>query len=93
MKIIRNIFLGLLAVILLGIGAIYTTGNGALLTIVWAVYFGGPELPFDPNDAVAPPDYSNPESWAALQAGSDESSKTKTASLTLIFRSPSGPPN
>ncbi len=41
MKILRNITLGLSALVLLGLGAIYATGNGLLLTMGWTVAFGG----------------------------------------------------
>jgi hypothetical protein len=46
MKLIRNIALGISALILVGLALIYATGNSMLLTMGWAVAFGGPSLPF-----------------------------------------------
>ena len=66
MKILRNITLGLSALVLLGLGAIYATGNGLLLSMGWTVAFGGPSLPFDPNDVAPAPDYADTANWAAL---------------------------
>lgn len=66
MKTLRNVLLGLVAIIALAIGAAFLTGNGQMLMFGWAFLFGGPSLPFDPADAVPPPDYADPANWAAL---------------------------
>ena len=66
MTLQRNIALGISALLILGLGLIYATGNGALLSAGWAVAFGGPSLPFDATDTAAPPDYADTANWAAL---------------------------
>ena len=66
MKIIIKILIGVLALVLVGVGGLYLTGNGMLLTIFWATTMGGPSLPFDETEAVEPPSYSDPDNWAAL---------------------------
>lgn len=66
MKILRNVLLGLVALVVLAIGAVFITGNGQMLVLGWAFLFGGPSQPFDPADAAPPPDYADPASWAAL---------------------------
>lgn len=66
MKVLKILLLVILASIALLIGGLYATGNSALLTLGWAVVFGGPAQPFDPEDAVAPPDYADEVNWAAL---------------------------
>ena len=66
MKILRIATFGLTAIVAVGVAGLYATGNGAILTLGWALMLGGPSLPFDPQDAVSPPDYSDPANWAAL---------------------------
>lgn len=66
MKIARRILLAVLVVTVVAVGGLFATGNGSLLTLGWAFLFGGPSLPFDPTEAVDPPDYSDPKNWAAL---------------------------
>lgn len=66
MKVFKGILLTLIVVIAIVIGGLYATGNAALLTLGWAFMFGGPALPFDPADAVEPPDYADPANWVAL---------------------------
>ena len=44
MTVIRNIFLGLIGLLTLAIIGIYATGNGMLLTILWATTMGEPIL-------------------------------------------------
>lgn len=66
MKLIRNIALGISALILVGLTLIYATGNSMLLTMGWALAFGGPSLPFDANDTAPAPVYSDSANWAAL---------------------------
>ena len=68
MKWIMWIIGGLLVLAALAVAALFATGNGAIVTFAWALLFGAPDLPFDPADAVAPPDYADEEHWAALQA-------------------------
>ena len=66
MTVIRNIFLGLIGLLTLAIIGIYATGNGMLLTILWATTMGGPDLPFDDSKPVDAPNYADPINWAAL---------------------------
>ncbi len=66
MKWVGRILLGLVVLVGVGVGAMYATGNGFWLKIGYAMAFASPELPFDPDDAVAPPDYADPSNWAAL---------------------------
>ncbi len=66
MKVLKIILLVIVVLIALLVGGLYATGNGALLTLGWAVMFGGPAQPFKPEDAVAAPDYSDDANWAAL---------------------------
>jgi hypothetical protein len=66
MKIVRRTLLGLLAIVVIAVGALFATGNGSVLPLGWAFLFGGPALPFDPTKAADPPDYSDPINWAAL---------------------------
>ena len=65
MNLVRNIFMGLTALVLIGLGLIYATGNSLLLTMGWTVAFGGPSLPFDPTDVAPAPDYAQTTNWAA----------------------------
>ena len=100
MKILKRIALGLVAVVILGVGALFISGNGSLLTLGWAFLFGGPSLPFDPVDAVAPPDYADPASWAALPeregledrtpAGVVETVEQGQAPVDVFFIHPTG---
>jgi hypothetical protein len=66
MKLLKYLLIGLLVLILLALGGIYASGNGALLRIGWAMLFGGPALPFDAAQTVEAPDYADPANWAAL---------------------------
>jgi len=66
MKWVGRILLGLVVLVAVGVGAMYATGNGFWLTLAYARAFASPELPFDPDDAVPPPDYADPSNWAAL---------------------------
>jgi hypothetical protein len=100
MKILRTTLLGLVAIGVLAVGAIYVTGNGALLSMGWAYAFGGPSLPFNPDDAVDPPDYADPKNWAALPqrtgvedvtpAGTSTASKQGEAPVDVFFIHPTG---
>jgi hypothetical protein len=66
MKVLRGLFIGFSALLLLFVAGLFATGSGAMLTLGWAYFLGGPELPFDPAEAVQPPDYALEENWAAL---------------------------
>lgn len=66
MKILRGVLIGIIVLVMLVVGGVFVTGNGPILTLGWAFLFGGPSLPFDPNDAAPPPDYDLPVNWAAL---------------------------
>jgi hypothetical protein len=71
MKWVRRILVGLFVLVAVGVGAIYATSNGNMLTFAYALIFASPELPFDPDDAVAPPDYADLSNWAALPGRED----------------------
>ena len=58
MKIVKVAIYGLVGVIVLGLGGLFLTGNGAILGFAIGYMFGAPDLPFDPTDVVAAPDYS-----------------------------------
>ena len=100
MKLLRNIALGISALLILGLGLIYATGNGALLSAGWAVAFGGPSLPFDATDTAAPPDYADTANWAALPdrvgvedsipAGISDADVQATAPVDVFFIHPTG---
>ena len=100
MKLLRNIALGISALVVLGLGLIYATGNSVLLTSGWAVAFGGPSLPFDPSDTAAPPDYADAANWAALPqrigvedsipAGIGDTDIQATAPVDVFFIHPTG---
>jgi len=100
MKVFRRIVLGLVVILGLAIGGLFATGNGALLTLGWAFLFGGPSLPFNPDDAVGPPDYSDPKNWAALPGrlgledmipvGAEESATQGNAPVDVFFIHPTG---
>ena len=100
MKLIRNIALGISALILVGLTLIYATGNSMLLTMGWAVAFGGPSLPFDANDTAPAPVYSDSANWAALPnrsgledgipAGIDDSDIQASAPVDVFFIHPTG---
>jgi hypothetical protein len=66
MKILRGFFIGWSLLLLLIVAVLFATGNGTMLTLGWAYLLGGPSEPFDPADAVQPPDYDREENWAAL---------------------------
>ncbi|MEZ5552284.1 MAG: DUF3089 domain-containing protein [Pseudomonadales bacterium] len=66
MRVLKILVLSIVVALAATLGVVYVTGNGAMLTLAWAYLFGAPDLPFDPEDAVAAPDYSDPENWAAL---------------------------
>jgi len=90
MKILRNVVLTVVALIVLAVGGLFLTGNGQLLRFGWAMLFGGPSLPFDPADAVPPPDYADPTNWAALP-GREDLADTIPAGVTEAVRQGSAP--
>ena len=71
MKIVKVAIYGLVGVIVLGLGGLFLTGNGAILGFAIGYMFGAPDLPFDPTDVVAAPDYSEESNWAALPQRDD----------------------
>ena len=100
MTVVRNIFFGLLGLLTLGIIGIYATGNGMLLTILWATAMGGPDLPFDDSKTVDAPNYADPINWAALPgrdsvedmipAGIDDTDIQGNALVDVFFVHPTG---
>ena len=48
------------------------TDQGLTMDIAYDYFFGGPDKPFDPQDAVNQLDYSQPSSWAALPSTKDK---------------------
>lgn len=71
MKWLKRSALGLVVMLVVVIGGMYTTGNGAILTLLVGYTFGKPSLPFDPSEAVPAPDYADPANWAALPLRDD----------------------
>ena len=97
---IKRISLAILVALLLAVTGIYATGNGSMLKLIADFTFGAPELPFDPTDAVAPPDYQLEENWAALPdrddladltpEGIDSGVKQGSAPVDVFFIHPTG---
>ncbi|GAB5453445.1 MAG: hypothetical protein Hals2KO_37730 [Halioglobus sp.] len=70
---IKRGLLTVLVLILLVVIAIFATGNGNVLKLVWDFTTGAPAQPFDPEaQPAAPPDYTDEENWAALPWTEDE---------------------
>ena len=100
MKILRNITLGLCALVLVALGLIYATGNSMLLTMGWTVAFGGPSLPFDATDVAPAPDYADTANWAALPeragvedrmpAGVNDANVQSSSDVDVFFIHPTG---
>ena len=100
MTVIRNIFFGLVGLLTLAIVGIYATGNGMLLTILWATTMGGPDLPFDDSKPVDAPNYADPSNWAALPdregvedmipVDTDDTDIQGNASVDVFFVHPTG---
>ena len=86
MKWVGRILLGLVVLVAVGVGVIYATGNGFWLKIAYAMVFASPELPFDPDDAVAPPDYADPSNWAALPAYTDYTIRVRSTGTGGWYR-------
>jgi hypothetical protein len=66
MRWIKRILITIAALILLGTAVLFLTGNGPLVKLVWDFNFAAPDMPFNPADAVAAPDYSAGKNWGAL---------------------------
>jgi hypothetical protein len=71
MRWIKRILIAAVALLALGLAGLYLSGNGRLVKLVWDFNFAAPDQPFDPADAVAPPDYAREENWAALAGRED----------------------
>jgi hypothetical protein len=71
MKWVKRAMFGIVALLVVGIGGLFVTGNGAVVMFVVGLVFGKPALPFDPADAVSAPDYADPANWAALPQRDD----------------------
>ncbi|NKB99452.1 MAG: DUF3089 domain-containing protein [Pseudomonadales bacterium] len=61
-----KIFGGLIAVVIVGIGLVFATGNAPAIGLAWTFAFGGPPLPVDLTATAPKPDYANPHNWAGL---------------------------
>ena len=46
--------------------------QGLTVETAYGYFFGGPDHPFNPNDAVPQLDYSKESSWASLHVREDE---------------------
>ena len=66
MRWIKRLSIALLVLLVVAVGGLFATGNGAMVQLGIGYLFGKPSAPFDPADAVAAPDYSKDENWAAL---------------------------
>ncbi|NND67035.1 MAG: DUF3089 domain-containing protein, partial [Halioglobus sp.] len=60
------ILLGVVAIIAIGLLGLVVTGNGRIIKLAWDFNFAAPDLPFDPADAVAAPDYAEERNWGGL---------------------------
>ena len=66
MRWIKRILMVALALPVLGVALMFLTGRGDIVRLVWDFNFAGPDQPFDPADAVPPPDYALAQNWGAL---------------------------
>ena len=66
MRWIKRILVTVIALVLVGLAALFLSGNGRMVKLVWDFNFAAPDMPFDPADAVAAPDYSEEKNWGAL---------------------------
>lgn len=90
MRVLKILVLGMVILLAATLGVVYVTGNGPMLTLAWAYLFGAPDLPFDPEDAVAAPDYADPQNWAALPERDGLEDRTP-AGVTSEFAQGSAP--
>ncbi len=73
MKNFFKIALGVSIVIVITLGVLFMTPQGRQAAQQGYLRAKTPTLPFNPADAVSPPDYSNDDFWAALPAKQDPS--------------------
>lgn len=71
MRWILRILITIVLLLVVAVATLYATGYGPLVKLVWDFTFEAPDLPFDPNDAVDPPNYSDERNWAALAHRAD----------------------
>jgi len=71
MKWLIRILAGLLLLVLLVIAGVFVAGKGKFLMLSIGLLFGAPSGAFNPDDAVAAPDYANDVYWAALPGSSN----------------------
>jgi hypothetical protein len=69
-RTLKFVLIALVGLIVVG-GILTATGATRKLMFMGFVAFNSPEGDFDPGDAVAAPDYSDPANWAALPGKSD----------------------
>jgi hypothetical protein len=78
---IRRTTLGLFILAVLSIAGIFATGYGPTAKVFYDLTFGAPPLPFNPDDAVAAPDYASEQNWAALPTSNDLADMTPVGSI------------
>ncbi|NND65953.1 MAG: DUF3089 domain-containing protein, partial [Halioglobus sp.] len=66
MRWLQRILLGIVVIFAIGLLGLVVTGNGRVIQLVWDFTFAAPDLPFDPADAVAAPDYADERNWGGL---------------------------
>ena len=71
MKWFLRILIGLFVLFFVIVAGLYVSGRGNIVTFVAATLFSSPDLPFNPEDAVTPPDYSDIATWAAHPSKTD----------------------
>lgn len=69
---LKRVVITLILLAAVGAAALYATGNGPMVKIVWDVITGAPDKPFDPAaQPGAQPDYADTANWAALPGRDD----------------------
>jgi len=68
---VKRVLLGLVVLVIAAVVLVFASGNGPVAKLMYDFATGAPDLPFDPADAVAPPDYADEANWAALPSRRD----------------------
>jgi hypothetical protein len=71
MKWLVRIIAGFSLLVLLVIAGVFAAGKGKFLMLTIGLLLGAPSIDFDPDNAVAAPDYANDVYWAALPGSSN----------------------
>ncbi|MAT94638.1 MAG: hypothetical protein CME59_18860 [Halioglobus sp.] len=71
MRWLKRGLLALLALLAIALTLIVATGNVPTARLLYDFATGAPDEPFDPGDAVPPPDYADEHNWAALPSRQD----------------------